>query len=229
MVQPNVVCVFTEQGPCSQTEAAIQLQWPATTYITTHTTDPFAYGSVLRHLWRQRGELVVIEQDVVPPPGSIHRMLTCARGVCTMPIRLHNSVSSLTFGMIHFGAAFRVKFPDALDTLYAAEDHRYYVRRGWTDLPYDCPPAVLNRAGRKACLRSDVKLPYDPHDHRQWPTTHDWIGLDATFFKWYAARGYHVHVHDGQLGHLHDYTENPVGSKLPWQLRPYDPREWPAR
>lgn len=226
---PKVVVVHTEDGPREIVRTVAIDQWPEVEFILTPRLDPFAYGTILRRLWSHRGDLVVIEEDVCPPEGGVKELLACDRRWCTFPHFTGERYTTDTFGCIKLSWELRISFPMLIHTLYAAEDPRYFVRRGWTLMSYDVPPAVLNNAGRRATLLPNFPAALWPADFRQRPTTHDWLGLDTTLLGRLKRLKYEPHVHEQPTLHLHDYKANPVEARLPWHQRPYDPREWRLR
>lgn len=225
---PRVVVVHTENGLRDEARRDILDQWPLVDWALTPTLNPFAYGDVLRRLWPHSGELVIIEQDVIPPQGGIADLLACARDWCTFPHWTGERYTTDTFGCVKLGWILRLSFPMLPHVLYAKPDPRYFVRRGWTKFACDVSPQMLNsRLGRRATLRDDLAFGTWPENWTRRPTTHDWLGLDTTLFSQLKAWKIEPHVHDGVTTHLHDYEANPVGARLPWHQRPYDPREWP--
>lgn len=224
---PVVVVPYPECGLMMDAKDMMLSQWPATEFRLTSRRDPFAYASLLRDLWREAGDLVICEGDVVPPPGAIAQLLSCSDDWCTHPHWVGERYALDTFGLVKFSADLRRQLPNLADIIAARPDPRYWVRRGWTRIPRDCATAVLNGPGRKATLRPDAPAEAHIADYRYRPTTHDWIGLDTSMSKVLQGCGASPHVHLQPTRHLHDYALFPPGSRLPWHQREYDPAEWP--
>lgn len=230
MRYPAVVLVpHTETGLYHETERAVERQTHGACFELTPRLNPFAYADILRAHWRVPGDLVIVEQDVVPPPGSIYRLVSCTEPWCSLLVWYGNGYIATSFGCCKLGHELRAVMPYLADAVYGKPDSRYWTRRGWTDIPHDCSVEVLNSAGRTATLRLDSGMLGRTHSLQLRPSTCDFLSVDSALFAELQARNIHVHTHMEIATHLHDYDANPVGSLLPWHQRPYDPREWPAR
>lgn len=222
-----VIVPHTETGLRPEVGAEITRQGFRPVFCLTRSRDPFAYGSLLRILWRSLTDFIVCEQDVVPPEGGLESLASCKRSWCTCPHWMGDHLGLETTGLVRWSPYLRRHHASVMDDVCAAIDPRYWTRRGWTNVPRDCSPAVLNAAGARACLRSGA--PEDlssPHSHLR-ATSHDWHGIDSDLAKRLHAAGVSSHQHEGQTIHLHDYGSHPPGRYTHWHQRPYDPAEWP--
>ena len=223
----SVVVVHTEDGLRDQVPAAIEAQGYEPITMLTSSHDPFAYASVLRKLWRHGGDFVLVEQDVVPPPGALERLFTCRHSWCSHPHWVGTHHTTTTTGLVRWSSLLRAAYPYLMDLVCAAPEPRYWVRMGWTRLPRDCSVATLNGPGRRACLLPSAPREATSDDERVRPTTHDWRGIDSDLSYKLSGLGVNVHVHPVPTIHLHDYAADPNVDMFRWWDRPYDPAEWP--
>lgn len=222
-----VAVPHTEDGLKDRTARAVTAQCADPRFCLTTKRSPFSYADVMRDLWRRPGDLIIVEQDVIPPSGAFDRFIHCPAPWCTHPHWTGEHYQHDSLGLAKFSADLRRRLPQLADQVCAAPDSRYWVRRGWTHIPRDCSPATLNRDGVRACLRPDVPVYMWPPDIAMRPTTHDWMAIDTDLS--YALRSYGIvpHVHMGPTVHLHDYDLYPTSARLPWHQREYDASEWP--
>jgi hypothetical protein len=227
--RPIVVVPHVEGGLRPQTRAEVRRQWPAAHFALTPRRDPFSYADLWRRLWRVPADLVVVEQDVVPPQGAIAALLDCEHLWCSHPLWLGERYCATTWGLLRLTWSVRRPLPGLMDQLAAPLDPRYWVRRGWTRLDPDCSPAVLNSAGRRATLRPGAPASASSHDPAVRPTSRCTMGMDGDMARALQDAGVLQHIHQPPATHLHDYEANPPGSMLPWYQQ--DPRAqyWPAR
>jgi len=226
---PFVLVPHTEDGLCPATRSEVQRQSEHAHFELTPKCNPFAYADVLREYWQLTGDLVIVEQDVIPPANGIRHLFDCPHEWCSGLVWYGNGYISTSLGFVKFKHSLRRRFPDLADIALAPPDPRYFTRRGWTAVPFDCSVAVLNDVGSFATLRTDLigsVWPQDPHER---PSTMDFLSVDTALFVALNKKGVFVHEHHEIASHLHDYGEHPVGSLVPWHQRPYDSREWPAR
>lgn len=223
-----VVVPHTERGLRERTMWAICEQVSDPWFPVTAKADPFSNSDLWRILWRLPCDLIVCEQDVVPPPDSIRRLAVCQDDWCTHPIWTGERYAFETFGLVKFSQTLRETCPDLMDMICAAPDPRYWVRRGWTKLPRDCNVATLNGPGRRACLRPDAPPEAYESDWRRRPTTYGVMGHDVETARRLHDYGWQVHVHQPPATHLHDYSAAPAGTVRPWCELEYDAIDWPA-
>lgn len=226
-MKPMVVMPHTETGLMPQAWAALIGQYPDAMHVVTSCRNPFDYADLVRQLWRRDGDLIICEGDTVPPPGAIAGLLSCPDEWCTHPHWMGDHYGLESFGLVRFSHELRRTAPLLADLELSRPDPRYWVRRGWTGIPRDCSPSVLNSKGRVATLRHDAPPDAQRPDPRSRPSTHDWCGIDTTLARALRALRVDPHTHLAPTRHLHDYELWPPGSRLPWHQRPYVPEEWP--
>lgn len=73
--------------------------------------NPYAYGQMLQSLWNRHGHLIVIEQDVVPPPDAIEGFLTCGSDWCTHGYLIDGVQHSQVLGCTRFSAELQDQHP----------------------------------------------------------------------------------------------------------------------
>jgi len=223
----HVYVVHTEDGLCEEVVKFMASEWPMVRYALTTKRSPFSYGDVLRTLWRERGaDIVICEQDAVPHPGSLVELFDCEQPWCTCPHWTGETYQLDSLGLVKFSDDLRDACPWLCDVVCTKADVRYWVRRGWTNIPRDCSVATLNGPGRRAAITHNAGLFTQVSHPAVRPTTHDWMGLDTDMSRALRQLGYRPHVHRHPTNHLHDYKAAPKDNHMPWHQRPYDPAEW---
>lgn len=201
----RVYLTHAEGGIREGVEAALAQQTYAYEPWLTTRADPFSYGDFWRTVWRRHGDLVVCEQDVMAPPHSIAGLVDCPAPWCTHPIHTGQRPCDDCTGLVKFSGPLRRHLRTLADEICAPQDPRYWVRRGWTEIPWDCTPATLNGPGRRACLKPGPYAAAAADDPRLRPTSHDWIGIGEKLAARLYAWGICPHVHMPQAQHLHHY------------------------
>lgn len=222
-----VVIVHTADGLCVETVDAVREQWSYFELALTPVGDPFAYAKLLRGLWPYPGELVIVEQDVVPPPDSIRALVECPRDWCTHRHWNGYRHDDATTALVKLSRRLRRRRSLLMDHICCRPDPRYWVRMGWTRIPRDCSVTTLNGSGRRASLMPGYGTLALPSKAEDRPTTHDWLAIDTDLARELRRDIGDPHVHEPPHLHLHDYQKRPVGSDQPWHQRPYVPSEWP--
>lgn len=97
------------QGPTLQ---AVLAQVPAARLEPIDHADRYAYGRLLTRVGAESLDLVVVEQDVVPPPGAIAKLLACPRDWCGHRIDCGNGPADATLGLVKFGRRLIRSHPD---------------------------------------------------------------------------------------------------------------------
>jgi len=199
---PIVVIPHVLDGLRNETVEAVYEQWPGALLHPLRSDDPYAYADAIRFYWRTLGDLIVCEQDVVPPPGAIRRLIACDCAWCTHRHWLGTRYHDDTLGLAKFSWALRRRLPDLADAALAREDPRQWVRKGWTGLPADTNEATLNRRGRRACVRPDASEAAASFAAGRQVSTVDWRICDSMLAR--QLRGAHVlpHVHEPPTHHL---------------------------
>ena len=95
-----------------RTVSAVLAQAPAARLVPIDPDDPYAYGRTLTRVAAESWDLVVVEQDVVPPPGAIAGLLACPDGWCGHHIDCGNGPADATLGLAKFGRQLLRRHPD---------------------------------------------------------------------------------------------------------------------
>lgn len=183
----------------------IHQQWGTVELTPQRPGHDYDYADDLRRLWRASGELVIIEQDVVPPPGSIRALIECPEPWCSHPHWVLSQYMTDSLGLTHFSQALRLRYPWLADVALAPLDHRALTRLGWTNLDPDSNQATLERRGPRACVRQDSTVPADWWDLRSRPSTVHWRVCDTHLSRQLHGLLGQPHVHQPATGHLHAY------------------------
>lgn len=226
--EPLVIVPHVECGPWRSVVATVRDEYAWTEDVLTPAANPFSYATLIRRAWRSTGDLVVIEGDVLPNPGSVRDVLHCPEPWCVHQIWLGDHWAVDTLGFVKFSAQLRADNAALIDRVCAPQDPRYWVRRGWTRLPADCSVDTLNNAGKRATLRPGAPASAASADPARRPTTHDWLALDVDIYRQLLGSGATPHVHHDRPTHMHDYQARPVGERRPWWLMEYGQHDWQA-
>lgn len=178
------------------------------TFYELPATDGYAYADLLRRLWRERGDLVVVEHDVIPPADAIAHLVACRQPWCTHPHWVSTKYVDDSLGLARFSSELRRAAPDLADRALARADHRVYTRLGLTHVPAGASPATLDRDGVRACLRPDAAFPLGSDGRPRPPSTVDWTWCDTALARLLRHVGIHPHVHQPATTHLHDYQRD---------------------
>jgi len=150
----------------------------------------FYYSDLLRKLWREGGPLVIVEQDVVPPPGSIAQLLACPEEWCGHMLPAQGRLISQSFGLVKFSAALIERLPLLMDKAMAR------------------PPWL--RTMRSLKLGEPNLFPEGGEP--TWPSTVAWPSCDIYLGRDLMASGVAWHRHEPAVEHLHwEPPENPLG------------------
>lgn len=149
------------------------------------------YADLLRGLWHEPGELIVVEQDVVPPPGSLQALHDCPALWCGHMLPFQGGVNSGTLGLAKFSAECKRVFPLLFDFALAR------------------PPWLKT----VACLKAGEVDPYAAPDMRDWPSSVGWPRCDIMIRRELEVRGARWHCHEPAPTHLHDWPGGPVSVK----------------
>lgn len=124
--------------------------------------DDAAYFNLLAHWWQQPGDLIVVEQDIVPRQCGIERMAFCQKSMwCTerYPIEHHTMLDN-GLGCVRFSQRLKERWPGVM------------VRVGYID--NDGEPA---KSWRRLDTRVSLvlhQLGYKPHVHSTAQHLHDY-------------------------------------------------------
>lgn len=96
-----------------ETRAAVLDQDANAVFVELPRTSPTAYARLLLDLWRRPGDVVIVEQDVIPPPYAIANLLRCTSGWCTHPMLHGEKVATDLLGLAKFSDALKRLCPQA--------------------------------------------------------------------------------------------------------------------
>lgn len=101
-----------------------------------HRLDPgddAAYYTLMSELWQETGDLIIVEQDILPTPTTVERMLNCTATWCTAQYQIAGGQwVNNALGCVKFGEGLRQKWPGVMVRVgYLTEDGapRYSWRR----------------------------------------------------------------------------------------------------
>jgi len=210
MTEPTVVMVYVEDGLEQAAWEELQRQWVHAQLRLTTRRDRYAYADTIRMLWPAPGELVVVEQDVIPPAGSIWALLNCTARWCTHRAWTGHRFHDDTLQLARFSPALRQDLPWLADAALARDQPMDWVRRGLTNLDPNSNEATLRRYGRRACLRPDASGGVLLTEGGRRPSGVDWVTVDSHLSAELRKAGERPHVHEPPPQHLHDYQARPV-------------------
>lgn len=117
-----------------ETEAALAPHNPV--HAVLDPEDPAAYWGLLSGVWADGLTFAVVEQDVVPEPGTVEGFAACPQGWCAVPY-LWGDLPLTAFGCVRFRDSFIARHPDvfcripeaqrdwrSLDSMVIGELHR---------------------------------------------------------------------------------------------------------
>lgn len=79
--------------------------------------DAEAYFRLLRALWGEPGDLLLIEHDIVPAAAVTGAMAACLRPWCTSPYRIAHSWLDEGLGCVKLAARLKQRHPRLMDEL----------------------------------------------------------------------------------------------------------------
>lgn len=74
-------------------------------------TNTHAYGEMLYQHWAGQRDLVIVEQDVVPPDHAVERFNACSMPWCTHPYLIEDYVGDMVLGCTRFTARLQRQLP----------------------------------------------------------------------------------------------------------------------
>lgn len=86
-------------------------QWPDYGVWGIDPDNDYDYGEYIRSEWRGDEPLVIVEQDVIPPPGSIMGLLGCPRDWCAHEVDLGGHLSARNLSLVKFSARLQLYVP----------------------------------------------------------------------------------------------------------------------
>lgn len=128
--------------------------------IAIHEADDEAYWRLLRELWAEPGDLILIEHDIVPADGVTETMGACPRPWCSSPYRIAHTWLAEGLGCTRFASRLKDRHPDLMDRL--------------GEIGGDgMPPRDWHRLDTRLA-RLLLDLGYRPHPHRRSAHLHDY-------------------------------------------------------
>lgn len=109
-----VVVPFTRLHPV--TARLLNRHAPGHVRVRLDPGDREAYWRLLAELWRQPGDLLVVEQDVGLRAGVIESLTACRAPWCGFPYRIARQVL-VALGCTRFTAELKATEPDLLDAV----------------------------------------------------------------------------------------------------------------
>jgi hypothetical protein len=97
-----------------RSETAIWARHHGATLVELDREDWTAYWRLLAHHWRAPGDLLLVEQDILPAPGVTTDMLACDHLWCSSPYWSVNRWLPDGLGCARFSEALKRSLPDAL-------------------------------------------------------------------------------------------------------------------
>lgn len=86
-------------------------------YVHTIELDaynPYAYGQMLQSLWNRHGDLIVVEQDVVPDKRAVTQFLECGELWCACPYHVSGKVYGRVLGCTKYSAKLQAEHPNLM-------------------------------------------------------------------------------------------------------------------
>lgn len=177
----------------------------------------FAFAQLLRELWREPGDLVVVEHDYLPSPGAIQRLLDCPHDWCTHPAWIHDRYLLASLNLARFSGRLKAAQPHLMDYVAAPNPWWSGARAGVGEASGQALPVRFGYSRQLRCLRPDEVDPWPESDPRSWPTSRHWRIVDTGIVTQMRQRGIKHHTHFPPGRHLHDYGPN---ERERWEERP---------
>lgn len=106
---------------CPQTTAAVIGYTYPVHLIPIPAEDPFRYAALMRVWWASPFNTIIVEQDMVPPAGSLDRLVMCPEPWCTLPYLISGRIETAALGTAKFSGALKEGMPDIATV--AARNH----------------------------------------------------------------------------------------------------------
>lgn len=111
---PTVCVPFVRGMLRSETHGRVLRSWPDCRFAELPASSPSAYARLLVSLWAEPGDLVICEQDVIPPPGSLKKLLRCKPLWCVHHYEGRYSEMDDALGLVRFSADLKRAYPHAM-------------------------------------------------------------------------------------------------------------------
>lgn len=173
----RVICPHTGE-PHPDTTAALA-RWPGSIELVDVSESPYAYAQLLRELWADAEDFLLVEHDVVPGPGAIAQMAACPNPYCAAPYPWTTTLGP-ALGFTRFRSLLLRCYPSAaeiacrLPSAYGDPGHwrqldvrlMQSVLRDHHGLQPCCHPPVEHRNDAKRLVQGAVYTP--TVDGRSW-------------------------------------------------------------
>lgn len=109
--RPLVVICALKGRLFPEVEAAVAEQFPG---YAVHLDEPYplcTYADFVRTVWAGLGDLVIVEGDVIPPPGSLAGLLACGELWCSHPSWVGDRYLDDTLGLVKFSRRLQANHP----------------------------------------------------------------------------------------------------------------------
>jgi hypothetical protein len=100
---------------------AVAEQWPDYAIHLDNRHPLASYADFMRTVWAGLGDLVIVEGDCVPPPGSIRALIDCPRQWCSHPSWVGDHYLDNTLGLARFSQSLQEVLPRLADVALAQE------------------------------------------------------------------------------------------------------------
>jgi hypothetical protein len=131
------------------------------TYAELNPNDDEAYFRLLAEHWRQPGNLVVVEQDILPRPGVVEQLAYCRYAWCCSAYAVaQGSMLNVGLGLASFSARMKRHWPGLMDRVGYIDD--------------DGAPVKTWRRLDTRVSRVLHELGYRPHVHGTADHLHDY-------------------------------------------------------
>lgn len=222
----RVTVPHTEDGVVWIVQQELLYQGAEIDPLLTERRARFSYAQGLRERWTGVRDLVVCEADVEPAAGSLAELRECPHDWCVFRIWTGQRFDTDTLGLVRFSRRLQRGAPNLMHYIAAPIDPRYWVRMGWTNIPRDCSPAVLNGVGSRTCLGPHAPPNAAAIFSEMRPTTADSMALDTRIAERIRMLDVEPHLHEPPPNHHHDY-HGPQEVQRPWWDLPRDAVDWP--
>ncbi len=132
-LEPLVMVPYVEGMLHEETVEAVRASGYPSTLWPIDRADPYQYGGLFAHWWALSGDLVIVEQDIVPPPDAIKKMVECEHVWCSHNYSCDNPVPAYGLGLCKFQHGIRMITPTLGEQ--AARNYRGVARQmPWAQL-----------------------------------------------------------------------------------------------
>lgn len=110
--RPLVVLCQLEGREFPEVEAELREQWPAFARYLGRVLDQDSYARSVCQWWDAGRELVIVEGDSLPPPGSVAALLHCPAEWCAHPSWVGRAYLPDTLGLARFSGRLTRRLPE---------------------------------------------------------------------------------------------------------------------